>query len=291
MKMTAKTKLIDLLRKILQLSLPEKTLQKIAKDKPEGSLAYKLLPRNYQYKPNFANREISLNKIRFNLDISDLIGWYLYFGFKDHSTEIIFNLCNEGDSVIDVGANIGYVSLNIAQKVGANGKIISFEPDPLNFQRLSKNLSLNNFQNIVLENKGLAQKSGELNLMVFEESNRGMNRIVPQGSTNAKSVKVNVVRLDDYLNENPLEKLNLIKIDVEGYEMNVLQGAQQTIQKFKPQLFIELDDNNLKAQGSNAQGLIKYLIDLGYSIHRSDSQETLTADYSFENCHFDIICR
>lgn len=288
MEISLKTKIINVFRKIIKILFSEKFLRRLSKGKSESSLIYKLIPRNYQYDTTTAHREVTLNNIQFKLDISDLIGWHLYFGFEDQSTEQIFELCKKGDYVVDIGANIGYVTLNIAQKIGAEGRLFSFEPDPINFKRLEQNLALNNLPNITLENKGLGEQAGQFNLVVFEESNRGMNRII-EGSK--EGVIIKIISLDQYLEHHSIPKLNLIKIDVEGYEMKVLTGAQNTLEKFKPVLFIELDDDNLKAQGSSAQELIHFLITMDYEVKRADDQQLLTPNNQFSHCHFDIICQ
>ena len=88
-----------------------------------------------------------------------------------------------------------------------------------------------------------------------------------------------------------LKSIDLIKIDVEGYEHEVLKGAKNTIAKYHPVLFVEIDENNLIQQNSSAGILIKELEDVGYSIKRADTLEPIGPNYrKFENCHFDVIC-
>ncbi|MGC9027531.1 MAG: FkbM family methyltransferase, partial [bacterium] len=78
---------------------------------------------------------------------------------------------------------------------------------------------------------------------------------------------------------------------VEGYEFNVLNGATETLKKYKPKLFIEVDDNLLQRQNISAKKLIEFISSFGYSIVKADTGEEITKDYNFINAHFDIICR
>ena len=96
--------------------------------------------------------------------------------------------------------------------------------------------------------------------------------------------------MDKWCNDNNITKIDLIKIDVEGFEMNVLKGGIQTLQKFKPKMFIELDDNNLKDVGSSAKELINFIAKLDYKIINAEDETPITADTDFTNCHYDIIC-
>ena len=84
--------------------------------------------------------------------------------------------------------------------------------------------------------------------------------------------------------------LNLIKIDVEGYELNVLKGASQTLKNLKPKLFIELDNSNLQRQGHSASELIKFLNQFNYTITNANNNKHVNFNDNFDNCHFDIIC-
>lgn len=102
---------------------------------------------------------------------------------------------------------------------------------------------------------------------------------------------VKIVSLDTFLAKKYLKSIDLIKIDVEGYEYEVLKGAKKTIFEYRPVLFIEIDDNNLKQQNSSASNVISWLDDLGYSIKRADTLEPVDSNYEkFKNCHFDVIC-
>jgi FkbM family methyltransferase len=166
---------------------------------------------------------------------------------------------------------------------------MGFEPDPYNFNRLKDNISLNSFKNIEIYNFGLGDTKSVQKLHIETASNRGGNKINNNATENFSLIEI--IRLDDFIDEKVSQKIDLIKIDVEGFELRVFSGAQNVLRTHKPILFIEVDDNNLKAQGDSSQKLMQFLTDLGYGrIERADTNEKITPQYNFKNTHFDVLC-
>jgi FkbM family methyltransferase len=163
----------------------------------------------------------------------------------------------------------------------------------VNFQRLKKNISLNKFNNIHITPIGLGDRPGRFKLENIVEFNSGGKRIVAAGKTPAADhTEVEIDTLDNFLTGKiKLPKIDLIKIDVEGFELNVLRGAKGTLEKYSPVLFIELDDDNLRQQAWSAKELIRFLMDNNYEALNSESHELLTEETDFSHCHYDIICR
>lgn len=256
--------------------------------KDTRSLIARLVPNNYQY-PAGSDRTFEYQGIKLSLDIHDYVSHYLYFGFKDRSHEKLMSLVKAGDTVLDVGTNYGSTILQFAKIITENGRAYGFEPDPVNFAICAKNLGLNNFHHISVENIGLGREAGEATLVVDTESNRGGNRI-GIASEGKESARVKITSLDDWVANNNLAKIDLIKIDVEGYEMEVLAGARELLKTFSPALFIEIDDNNLRQQGASAKEAVMFLEDYGYSITHSESGNVLSSKDDFSGCHFDIVC-
>ncbi|MBI4929253.1 MAG: FkbM family methyltransferase [Bacteroidetes bacterium] len=257
------------------------------KGNPSTNFWCKLAPNYYQYQhPSW--RKITRDDITMHIDISDWMGYLYYFAFKNESSQL-FNLCKEGYYVIDVGANIGWTVLNLG-RLSKTGRVIGFEPDPYNFIQCKKNIELNKMTNVTLLPYGLGEIPQQAQIEVRAASNRGGNRIAVEKKNANETVEIR--RLDDIEQINHFPQVNLIKIDVEGYELKVLKGAEQLLKKFKPVLFIEVDENNLNVQGDSVKALIAFLSSLQYrTITNAESGMAVSVDTDFTNCHYDIIAR
>lgn len=284
---STKTRVFNVGRKIFQLPLLELQLRKTVRGKSSDSILGKLVPSNYLYAIN-SMRSFRHEGITMELDIHDYVAHYLYFGFKDEGLEGLFEMANKGDTVVDVGTNFGFTMSKLALKVGDTGKVYGFEPDKINFQICIETIALNSLTNLVVENVGLGSRKGNFVLVEETLSNRGRNRIATTAS-GLKSSIINVNTLDDWSINNKVGQVDLIKIDVEGYELNVLQGGRNVLMQFRPKLFIELDDENLRAQGQSAAELIKFLEELNYNCLHAISKKQISSTDDFSKCHYDII--
>lgn len=282
------TRSIDLPKEIFKLPILERFLARLTYNKNADQLIARLAPL-YRAYPQNSIRKVNRNGINYELDISDYMEWLVFYGILVEPRNTLYQLLKVNDVALDVGANIGEVSFNMAKCVGSSGVIHSFEPEPFIFSKLLKNNSLNSFVNIFLNNLALGDKVQELYLQAQVENNRGGTRIQPDKGLGKK---VTVSTIDIYLEEKRLQKLDVIKIDVEGFELKVLQGAKDALKKFKPILFIEVNNNNLIDQGDSASALINYLMESGYSeIENAANKTKISPLMNFESCHFDIVAR
>ncbi|OIQ10517.1 FkbM family methyltransferase [Neomoorella thermoacetica] len=158
-------------------------------------------------------------------------------------TEIDFLLgfLDSGDTVIDAGAFIGTHTIAFARKVGPNGKIYAFEPHPVTFEILKRNVSQNAITNVFLFNVALSDMRGT-NLVkgndFFASDNPGMfsiRSILNETLSFDKTLSIETMVLD----EISFDKCDLIKLDIEGMEFNALNGARKTLQRFRPLVFAE----------------------------------------------------
>lgn len=258
--------------------------------RPQKGLVNKLIPNHYQYSKN-SIRIAERNGIKYHLDISDLVDWYLYFGFKDNSKEAVFKLINKGMYILDIGANVGDLSFNFAQLVGEDGRVYSFEPDKQNFYRFEKNYDLNNFRNISKINLGLGDVKGFYSMSANdkEPGNDGSKRIVAS-TTSADINGAEIITLDEWAVANSPTKIDIIKMDIEGYEYSALSGAIETLKKYKPILYLELHDVKLKEHGSSASELLYFIRQMGYEIRDADSNAPYTMTQNLDDIHDDIVC-
>jgi FkbM family methyltransferase len=195
-------------------------------------------------------------------------------------------LVQDRTTIIDVGTNIGETLLNFAKR-NISGVNIGFEPVPFLFEKAKHNIGLNHFQNIVLNNAALSNNNETLSFNIANEFNSGGIFLSAGNGDTARSVPA--IRLDDYVSEHGLSRISLIKIDVEGFEMNVLQGAAETLKRFKPALFVEINDGFLKRQKSSARELFQFLRSMNYLISYAENGADVDTQESFQGRHFDII--
>lgn len=159
----------------------------------------------------------------------------LYFIIKDLNRYEKFYKVSTNDVILDAGANEGILSLIYANKVGPMGLIYSFEPDSKNRTLFSRNVSLNDdIRNIHLSKKGLWEHTGKLN---FYESGTVSSSILYEGPNAVKS-SIDVISIDDFVLELNIKKLDFIKMDIEGAEVEAIRGAKDTIKSLKPNFAI-----------------------------------------------------
>jgi len=150
-----------------------------------------------------------------------------------------------GATAIDIGAHIGYYTLVLAKCVGPAGRIISFEPLPVNLALLRKNVQLNDLQQVQVEAQAVFSRNEELTITVPDDApNSGEASVLPVEG--AKQFRVPATTLDSFCSGTGF-KPNFLKMDVEGAEYDVLLGAKETIAQSRPKMLIELHhfDGNL----------------------------------------------
>lgn len=228
----------------------------------------KCIPQNYQYL-KFSVRKVKRDGIWYELDLSEYMEWVIYYGLNVENRRDLYCLIKRDMVLFDVGSNIGETLLNFAKLTGETGKVYGFEPVPYSFDKCSNNISLNRFNNVSVSQIALSNKEETL---FFQETNNNNSGGVFMNKNNTPgSYKVEGVTLDAYVERIGITHLDLIKVDVEGFETNVLKGASETCKKFRPKLFVEVDDVNLKSQGSSANELIALITSYGYQISKIES--------------------
>lgn len=208
------------------------------------------------------------NNILFELHIEDWIQQNIYFlgAYEPLELNFLKNALNEGNTVIDIGANIGVHALVAAKKVGKSGNVISFEPFPKNNELIQRNIELNDAINVQLVNFAITDSSKSITLFYNEaEENQGMASSF--ATVFSQSEKVEGTSLDDFLNAHPVDCIDLIKLDIEGGEYLALLGMEETLKRFTPTLLLELDDEIIKKTPHSKQQIIDFLKNLGYKMY------------------------
>jgi len=174
----------------------------------------------------------------------------------------------------DIGANVGVFTLMGARRLTL-GWVYAFEPSQTHLKRLRANLELNNFKNVTIVPFALSNTSNQkkdlyIPLDCSSIKNTGRASLYPQKDfSNEYTVEsVLTLTLDDYVLNNGVQRVDVIKIDVEGSEMDILEGGRFTINKFRPMIMMEVNKVHLQGSGRSLKELIEFYKSLDYKIFR-----------------------
>jgi FkbM family methyltransferase len=182
---------------------------------------------------------------------------------------------------IDVGSNIGYFTCLLSKLAGPAGKVLSVEPEPQNFKLLEQNIAINNLKNVTVHPCALGAAEGSAMLGLYKSSNRGRHSFL---ETDAKSrINVPVKTLDHLAREfgNNCKSWSLVKIDVEGYEGFVIDGAKETLPRIEL-LVMEFSPALLKKAGRDAGSMFHILSSLFSRIYRIGATDLI--EVTAEEC-------
>jgi FkbM family methyltransferase len=199
------------------------------------------------FKPTNLFKGLSLtceyaSTLKIIADLDDWIQQHIFFtGNYDSQGVGFLNKClAEGDTFIDIGANIGCYTLAGSKLVGNSGRVIAFEPVDIVSNRLEQNIALNKLENITVVRKAIYDDHTFLNLHIASQENLGMSSIHRHESESGRILNVEAITLDGYLKDENIGDIKLIKIDIEGAELFALRGMTDTIIKYAPLLMVEI---------------------------------------------------
>ena len=188
--------------------------------------------------------------------------------YEDDINKLIRISLNAGENAIDIGGNIGLQSIRMAKCTGMQGKIYAFEPLAHLQEKFRKNIQLNKVDNVSLFPYALSDEEGELEFTVNKNSwNQGTFSLSHTGDGVEKQL-VSIKIADNIPEIQNLESLALIKIDVEGFEFQVIKGLKQTIQKYRPRLIFEYDENYWKKTGQSMEECYAFLKACNYTVYQ-----------------------
>jgi len=217
--------------------------------------------------------------LKMNIDTASYISNVIYW--RGHHSAAVAKVLRKhlrsDMTFVDVGANLGELTLLAAKRL-VNGRVLAFEPDPQIFLQLSRNISINHLSGVELFNIGLFDKTDSLPLYRKQDINFGtINEGVPSlfsTGNDPQEVRVQLRRFDDVARESGLDRLDVMKIDVEGAEMMVLRGAERFIKRYRPIIITELSETNFRRAGYTTRDLIGYLGSLEYDVQTLDDRST-----------------
>ncbi len=217
----------------------------------------------------------------FELDARDLVAreilsWNVW---EKPNTDLILGSLHEGSVMVDIGAHIGYYSILGSKVVGPSGRIVAVEPNPETVLRLRKNLELSRTSNVAVEEVACTDKETTLTFYKANIRNTGASsisesnaRIADHGAT-ARSVTVRGRTLDSIVQELGLQRVDFVKIDTEGAEVQVLRGMKNTLATYHPRMLIEVRQPLLHNMGTSAEELRAVLRDSGYIAGRMPTDD------------------
>jgi FkbM family methyltransferase len=219
---------------------------------------------------------------RMKLDLEDPEQLKVYFYGHYHEryeAALVRRLLNNDDVFWDVGANVGYFTLVAATALAHRGQIVAFEPGQNAYQRLTENVSLNPYRNIQTFPMAVSDREGEAVLHVAGDIADSSASLYPAGQTQARPEVCRTVSLDHFRQVQGGRPPDLIKLDVEGAELAVLQGARDLISKTLPLLLVEMEEKNLRAAGASREAIRQFLSPYGYqAAHLRKGRWYATAD-------------
>jgi FkbM family methyltransferase len=218
-----------------------------------------LFSRNLLQKKSIVAKPIKGN-FKINCNTATWIGAKIYYlgDYEPFLKDVFKAHIGAGDKVLDVGANIGFHSLYFAELVGETGSVLAFEPVPQNFEALKANIGLNDFKQIKPINLALGNKNEQLTIAADADSkNPGAYNLFNLDG----NIKIDCVIGDEFLHD---QKVDFIKIDVEGYESFVIDGLLKMIEINRPKIVFEFDPNYHQKTGLPTTYIFTTLANFNY---------------------------
>lgn len=207
--------------------------------------------------------------VRGELEEHQFLYYFAYGLSQDPSFRLARRIVRLHDTVIDVGANFGFWLMGVARRAGAEAAVHAFEPFPANCQRLIEHLELNRLTWVRCHPMAVGATPGEAGFIGPAETNRGLGSLAPSGV--GGGLHVPVTTLDAFCREHGLSRVDLLKVDVEGAELQVFRGAQGLLaSREAPIIMFEVGDT-LASRFGTTSAEVKHLLEAsGYSIFRFD---------------------
>jgi len=215
----------------------------------------------YKYAKARSQKGLFLKTIqgsKMYIDINDpgISKELLYTGVHEtRTTNIVHDVLQKEMTVIDIGANIGYYALMESSLVGRKGRVFAIEPVLQNFQLLNKSIAENGYENIETFNLAASNKTGVSKFFLTDASNWGSmvdvdtddkSKYIKNRMLTLKrgQVDVNTTTIDEFVKNNKIDVVNFFRMDIEGFEIQAIEGMQNTIRRMKPPFFILMEVHN-----------------------------------------------
>jgi FkbM family methyltransferase len=214
--------------------------------------------------------------------------------FEPQSIELVSHYVKPGMVAMDVGANFGYYAIQMSKLVGSNGTVHAFEPSSRFRERLIEHIRLNHCENIIVNNFGLSD--GEKVLQLQESDDTATLRWWYKSTLPIRQEEIQLKTLDSYVKKHKIDRVDFIKVDIDGHEPKFIAGATKMLKRFQPAILIEFMQLALKLNDSDVEILAGTLKSLGYELRSEKTGKPFTNRINFlnetMNCAFstNVLC-
>ena len=196
---------------------------------------------------------------------NDAVSDMLFEGtFERDERRIVADTVQPGMTVLDVGAHAGLYTMIAARSARPGGRIIAFEPSPRERARLVRHLRLNGIEGVTIEPVALGSADGEADLFVVDTNQTGCNSLRPVPGEHAVTTRVPVRSLDSYAAEHGIERVDFVKMDIEGGERDALRGGEQLFRRCRPVLLVEIEPARIAPWGYEPREIFEMIAGWGY---------------------------
>lgn len=246
----------------------------------------KLLPNRFRYRMtrllydynSTSNKGVNLvvnydDNLKFLLNTKEFIGWNIFFHkyYEYETNTVLKNYIKKDFYVIEAGANNGSETIIIGNILkSGRGKIFAFEPAPLPFKVLLINITLNELQQVIQPyDLLLGEEESYVNFFLASDSdaNQGKSSKYKFNESSQKITKRQTT-LDKFIEEQNIEKVDFLKMDIQGSELDLMEGGINTLLKYHPIIFTEASNSELNRRGKSILDLYNKLISMDYDVFR-----------------------
>lgn len=254
------------LYRALKRPVLEQGLQQLYGVSPKTAQSYlaKVFPQPTSYTKG-ERRVVVRHGLRWHLEPAEFCQWYHYYQLEDPVLTMLASLVPAGGVVFDIGANVGLYALSLTE-LAKPAHVYAIEAHPRTFARLEEHIELNRMSNITAVARALGDRAGHIRLHEHDAGDSGMTSVLSRPGVEGEGVEVAMSTLDDLTTELGISRLDVIKLDVEGFEPEVILGGRKVLERYRPALAIELTPKWSAGRQASLEEAGDVLRSLGYKM-------------------------